>query len=452
MAELLGGRRDLCNAVEFGPFHEEVIQDDRCRLPQSLALDRRPVTDVWDICQLRLKDVRGAWTPLHFIEADLGTSPAADCRVRFGAVFRIEAERDAVLADAPLSTGWQALCEKLPVVVALFDQTYELVYANQWGTPFLAADHTAPRWRNCVTGSPWVRLPDIVHGLVTEAAATQCVVSRCIEHVEAGALVALHVIPVAIQAPSVESLLMVGYGFREPLPHLIASARTSARSMRIWPTGATAVASRGATVSHPHAVGAAEFMQDVNREFAHSETRLRQAANRDAKQRRDRSELHDAALPDSPVGSDDYSVGYVLFADDEQQVLAVGRRMLEHMGCRVLLASSGRKAVDMFARYAKEVDLVILDMTMPELTGQEALVEMRNLRPDVSGILTSGFNEYDILERLEQTNIDGFLHKPFRMQDFAQLVKSVLGRRRESGIAYPPAGALSADSRARGDR
>ena len=93
---------------------------------------------------------------------------------------------------------------------------------------------------------------------------------------------------------------------------------------------------------------------------------------------------------------------------------------------------------------------------MPEMTGDQALLEIRRLRPQVPIVLTSGFGEEEVLERLSDVAIDGFLKKPFRVEDFSNLVRTVLERRSVSGIspklAAPSTQPANADNRAKGDR
>jgi PAS domain S-box-containing protein len=148
--------------------------------------------------------------------------------------------------------------------------------------------------------------------------------------------------------------------------------------------------------------------------------------------------------------------GCVLFADDELPVRSVGRRILERLGFEVILAQNGRAAVDEFARQPDIISLVILDLTMPEMTGEEALREIRKMRPDIPIVLTSGYGEEEVLERLAYTSIDAFLKKPFRMEDFTNLIQSVLKRRSVNGISFespePVRPRLSVGSRAQGDR
>jgi DNA-binding NarL/FixJ family response regulator len=90
------------------------------------------------------------------------------------------------------------------------------------------------------------------------------------------------------------------------------------------------------------------------------------------------------------------------------------------------------------------------------MTGDQALVEIRRLRPQVPIVITSGFGEEEVLERLSDVAIDGFLKKPFRVEDFSSLIRSVLERRSVSGmspIVNPSQDErITVGSRAKGDR
>jgi CheY-like chemotaxis protein len=149
-----------------------------------------------------------------------------------------------------------------------------------------------------------------------------------------------------------------------------------------------------------------------------------------------------------------HGCGCVLFADDEMPVRNIARRILERLGFQVVLAQSGRGAVDEFGRRPDAFSLVILDLTMPEMTGDEALREIRLLRPHVPIVLTSGYGEEEVLERLAHVRVDAFLKKPFRMEDFSGIVQSVFERRNVSGIDFKSkdqsAPRVSAHSRAQG--
>lgn len=81
----------------------------------------------------------------------------------------------------------------------------------------------------------------------------------------------------------------------------------------------------------------------------------------------------------------------VLIVDDERVVRRALQRILERDGHLVTLAESGREAIDLYAALWKDLDVVVLDLLMPDLDGREVLRRMRELNPDVRAILSSGF-------------------------------------------------------------
>ena len=112
----------------------------------------------------------------------------------------------------------------------------------------------------------------------------------------------------------------------------------------------------------------------------------------------------------------------ILVADDEDDVRAVVRAMLESFGYRVIEARDGREAVDLFRERHGEIDLVLLDLMMPRMTGEEALAEMRKTNPGVRAILASGYDESGRLREILAAGFDTFLQKPFRRRELGQKV------------------------------
>jgi two-component system, cell cycle sensor histidine kinase and response regulator CckA len=117
----------------------------------------------------------------------------------------------------------------------------------------------------------------------------------------------------------------------------------------------------------------------------------------------------------------------VLLVDDEPSLRELGSRMLEKLGCTVLTACDGREAVDVYARRRGEIDLVVLDLTMPNMDGAEALEELRALSPGVRVVLASGHSEQDIAGRFSDKGIAGVLPKPYALARLRQLLSEVLG-------------------------
>ena len=118
--------------------------------------------------------------------------------------------------------------------------------------------------------------------------------------------------------------------------------------------------------------------------------------------------------------------GTVLIADDEETVRAVGKQMLDRMGFEVLMAADGREAVEIFGDHADEIDCVLLDLTMPHMDGEQAFRELRRLRPDVTVILCSGYNEQDATQRFAGKGLAGFVQKPYNMAKLRKQLMEVL--------------------------
>ncbi|MCK4806258.1 MAG: PAS domain S-box protein [Candidatus Aegiribacteria sp.] len=118
--------------------------------------------------------------------------------------------------------------------------------------------------------------------------------------------------------------------------------------------------------------------------------------------------------------------GVILFADDEDTVLAVGRNMLEHLGFTVLSAEDGLQAVDLFRKNTKDIILVILDLTMPHLSGDEVYREIRRIHNDIPVIVSSGFSRKDVMHRFAGKHLAGFIQKPYRIEELSTVIKDVL--------------------------
>jgi two-component system cell cycle sensor histidine kinase/response regulator CckA len=118
--------------------------------------------------------------------------------------------------------------------------------------------------------------------------------------------------------------------------------------------------------------------------------------------------------------------GQILLADDEPDVRTVVRAMLESLGYSVLEAGDGREAVEIFRQRHAEIDLVLLDLVMPRLSGEGAFAEMQRIAPDVRAILASGYDESGRIDEIIGSGFGGFLQKPFRRQDLGAKIGEVL--------------------------
>lgn len=131
--------------------------------------------------------------------------------------------------------------------------------------------------------------------------------------------------------------------------------------------------------------------------------------------------------PTSPVGW--RTSGLALVVDDEESVRALARVMLEKMGFSVISAADGREAVEVFRQKADQIDLVLLDMTMPHLNGEETFREMRRIRSGVCTILSSGYNEQSATNRFAGKGLAGFIQKPYRYEGLRDVVQKAIEAR-----------------------
>ena len=107
----------------------------------------------------------------------------------------------------------------------------------------------------------------------------------------------------------------------------------------------------------------------------------------------------------------------VLFVDDEAQLRNMAELMLGHLGFRVIQAGHGLEAVEIFRERKDEINLVILDLTMPGMNGWETLAALRALRLDIPVVLASGYDEAKAMEGEHAELPQAFLHKPYRMAE-----------------------------------
>ncbi|MFK7742843.1 MAG: response regulator [Planctomycetota bacterium] len=120
--------------------------------------------------------------------------------------------------------------------------------------------------------------------------------------------------------------------------------------------------------------------------------------------------------------------GTVLIIDDEEDVRDVARAILERFGLTVLVADGGKSGVQTYREQHKNIDAVLLDMTMPDLHGAAVFEELRRIDPKVKAVLTSGYNEQDAVSRFAGKGLAGFIAKPIQMRELAIAFRKVLGQ------------------------
>ncbi len=118
--------------------------------------------------------------------------------------------------------------------------------------------------------------------------------------------------------------------------------------------------------------------------------------------------------------------GAVLLVDDEEAIRNTGKRILERKGFEVILAADGRECVQKFSEHRNKIFAVILDLTMPVMSGEEAYRELSKIDPNVRVILSSGYSENDATGRFVGQGLTGFIQKPYRPTDLAEKIREVM--------------------------
>ncbi len=119
-------------------------------------------------------------------------------------------------------------------------------------------------------------------------------------------------------------------------------------------------------------------------------------------------------------------VGTVLIVDDEDVVRSTARHALERYGYGVILANDGRAALDVFRDHYGDIAVVLLDLTMPVMSGEETLRNLQAIDPKVKVLLTSGYNQVEAVQRFAGKGLAGFIQKPYTAAELAGKIKEAL--------------------------
>ena len=123
----------------------------------------------------------------------------------------------------------------------------------------------------------------------------------------------------------------------------------------------------------------------------------------------------------------------ILLVDDEQMALILVQRILSEAGYDVMTAQSGFECLDLFRQRPYSFNLVLLDLTMPFMDGEETYQRLREIRADVPVVLCTGFVQQERLDRLMNAGLLGFLRKPLAPDEIVSFVRSMLQTVKYSG-------------------
>ncbi len=115
----------------------------------------------------------------------------------------------------------------------------------------------------------------------------------------------------------------------------------------------------------------------------------------------------------------------IMVVDDEEVIRSMVKDFLSDKGYEIILASNGSEALEKFRQNEEKVDLVLLDMVLPEKSGMEILEVLRQINPRVKAILTSGYSQ-NITEDDFDKDITSFLQKPFRIATLIKKIKELM--------------------------
>ena len=119
----------------------------------------------------------------------------------------------------------------------------------------------------------------------------------------------------------------------------------------------------------------------------------------------------------------------ILLVDDEEITIEVGKKLLEELGYRVLIAQSGKEAVEMYRTHTDEIDMVLLDMIMPGMSGGETFDKLQEMDPGVKVVLSSGYSINGDAQQVLDRGCMGFIQKPFNLMAISQKTREILDKK-----------------------
>jgi len=116
----------------------------------------------------------------------------------------------------------------------------------------------------------------------------------------------------------------------------------------------------------------------------------------------------------------------ILIVDDETMLTETGETMLNELGYSVLTANSGKSAIEIFTTHSSKIDLVILDMIMPKMSGNETFGQLKAIDPEVKVLVSSGYSINGQASDLLKKGCRSFIQKPFNMMGLSKKVREAL--------------------------
>ena len=116
----------------------------------------------------------------------------------------------------------------------------------------------------------------------------------------------------------------------------------------------------------------------------------------------------------------------VLFVDDEDTIIEVAGELFDQLGYKVLTAGNGREAIETYEKNKEKIDIVLLDMIMPDMSGGETYDKLKEINPDIKVLLASGYSMNGTASEIMDRGCSGFIQKPFKMKELSQKLREIL--------------------------
>ena len=127
-----------------------------------------------------------------------------------------------------------------------------------------------------------------------------------------------------------------------------------------------------------------------------------------------------------PTGDTLRGTETVLFVDDEDMIIEVAGELFEQLGYKVLTAGSGKEACEIYEKNKEQIDIVLLDMIMPDISGSDTYDKMKKIDPDIKVLLSSGYSINGQATEIMDRGCNGFIQKPFKMKELSQKLREIL--------------------------
>jgi len=118
----------------------------------------------------------------------------------------------------------------------------------------------------------------------------------------------------------------------------------------------------------------------------------------------------------------------ILLVDDEDMIIDVAEELLKEMGYHVLTAESGKEAIEIYEQNSDQIDVVVLDMIMPDMSGGDTYDRIKEMDPDVKVLLSSGYSLNGDAAQILDRGCNGFIQKPYAMKQLSQKLRDILDK------------------------